>query len=84
MNLLKLEAHLKWGDDRTTHLKLHMSLIKSKVDYGCEAYSSACQTYLNSLQPIQNSALRISLGAFKSSPVLFTSCRKWTKAIRRI
>ena len=60
-----------------------MSLIKPKLDYECEACSPACQTYLNSLQPIQNSALKISLGAFKSSPVLSLHAKSGLKSLEK-
>jgi hypothetical protein len=44
-------------------------LIKPKLDYGCEAYSSACKSLLETLNPIQNSAIRIATGAIRSSPI---------------
>ena len=47
LNLLKLLSHKKWGADRASLLKLHLALIKRKLDYGYEAYSSACNTYLD-------------------------------------
>jgi hypothetical protein len=45
-------------------------LIKPKIDYGCECYSSASKTLLESISPIQNCAIRIATGAFRSSPIL--------------
>ena len=45
-------------------------LIKPKLDYGCEPYSSACTSLIDSLIPIQNSAIRTTTGAFRFSPVL--------------
>ena len=44
-------------------------MIRSKLDYGCIVYGSACPTYLKQLNSIQNQALRLCLGAFRSSPV---------------
>ena len=44
------------------------SLIRSKVDYGAIIYGSARKSYLRMLDPIQNQALRLCLGAFRTSP----------------
>ena len=50
-------------------LKLYRSLITSKLDYGCIVYGSASKTALVKLNPVHNQGLRLSLGAFRSSPV---------------
>ena len=41
---------------------------RSFVDYGSVVYGSARESYLRILDPIQNHALRLCLGAFKTSP----------------
>ena len=42
--------------------------LRSKLDYGCVVYGSARGSYLRMLDPIQNHALRLCLGAFRTSP----------------
>ena len=69
MNILKVVGHYDWGADQSTLLHLYRSLIRSKLDYGCMVYGSASRTYIKQLDTIQNQALRICLGAFKSSPI---------------
>ena len=70
LNLLKHLSHRTWGADRTSLLRLYIMLLKPKLDYGCEAYSSASRTLPESLNQIQNLlAIRIATGAFWSSPV---------------
>ena len=69
MNILKVLAHTDWGADQPTLLHLYRALIRSKLDYGCFVYGSANYTYIKELDIIQNKALRICLGAFRSSPV---------------
>jgi len=69
LNLLKVVAHRDWGADCTTLLKLYRSHIRSKLDYGCIVYGSARESYLKSLDRVQNAALRICLGAFRTSPI---------------
>ena len=55
--------------DRESLLCLYNMLIKPKMDYGIEVYSSASKTYINSIYAIQHAAIRIATGAFRSSPV---------------
>src|SRR5881396_3248915 len=43
--------------------------MRSKLDYGSIVYGSARKSYIAMLDPIQNQALRICLGAFRTSPV---------------
>ena len=50
-------------------LTIYRSLITSKLDYGCMIYNSACKTYLEQIDQIQNEALRVCLGAFRISPI---------------
>ena len=69
LNLLKVLSRTEWGADRTTLLKLYRSLVRSKLDYGCIVYGSASKTALAKLDPVHNQGLRLSLGAFRSSPV---------------
>ena len=47
---------------------LQLHLTRSKLDYGCIFYGSARQSYLWMLDPVQNHALRLCLGAYWTSP----------------
>ena len=69
LNILKVLSRTEWGADQTTLLKLYRSLVRSKLDYGCLVYGSASKTALAKLDPVHNQGLRLSLGAFRSSPV---------------
>ena len=68
LNLLKVLAHTDWGSDRKLLLQLYKSLIRSRLDYGSIVYGSARKSYLQMLDPVQNQALRLCLGAFRTSP----------------
>ncbi len=68
MNLLRVVAHTDWGADSTT-LHLYRSLVRSKLDYGCIVYGSARDSYLQSVDRVQNAALRVCLGAFRTTPI---------------
>ena len=69
MNILRVLAHSDWGADQSTLLHLYRALVRSKLDYGCIVYGSARESYLKKLDPIQNNALRLCLGAFRSTPI---------------
>ena len=68
LNILKVVGHYNWGADRRTLLSLYRSLVRSKLDYGSIVYGTARHSYRKLLDPIQNQALRICLGAFRTSP----------------
>ena len=69
LNILKVLSRTEWGADQTTLLKLYRFLVRSKLDCGCLVYGSASKTALAKLDPVHNQGLRLSLGAFRSSPV---------------
>ena len=60
---------MTWGADRKTLLRLPEALILSKLDHGSVVYGSALPSYLDRLDPVHNNGIRISTGAFKSTPV---------------
>jgi len=61
LNLLRVVAHKDWGADCATLLKLCRSHVRSKLDYGCVVYGSARKSVLESLDQMQNAALRTCL-----------------------
>ena len=69
LNIIKVLSHQEWGSDSKTLLKLYQSLVRSKVDYGSIVYRNADKKVLKSLEVIHNEGLRLSLGAFRSSPL---------------
>ncbi|GFT96973.1 RNA-directed DNA polymerase from mobile element jockey [Trichonephila clavipes] len=69
LNILKVLANTRWGADRTSLLRLYRALIRSKLDYESVVYSSACKSLLKILDPVHHQALRLCLGAFRTSPV---------------
>ncbi|GFW73636.1 putative rna-directed dna polymerase from mobile element jockey-like protein [Trichonephila clavipes] len=69
LNILKILANTRWEADRTSLLRLYRALISSKLDYGSVVYSSACKSILKILDPVHHQALRLCLGAFRTSPV---------------
>ena len=69
LNILKVVSGFDWGADKKSLLKLYDSLCRSKLDYGCQVYSSACKSKLKELDVIHNMGLRICTGAYRTSPI---------------
>jgi hypothetical protein len=68
INILKSIAHTSWGDHSKPLLQIYKALILSKIEYGSFLFHNAKQNNLQMIDAIHNAGLRISIGAFKSSP----------------
>jgi hypothetical protein len=66
-------------------LKLYRSRVRSNRDYGCVMCGSARESYLQPWDTIQNAALRVRLGAFRTSPIpsLHVEANELPVALRR-
>lgn len=69
LNLLRVVSGTTFGADKKTLLILYKALILSKLDYGAQAYNSASENILKTLNIIQNHALRIATRAYRSTPI---------------
>ena len=67
LNILRALTATNWGADRDSLLKINEALNRSRIAYGCPAFLTASKTQLNRLEVIQNQALRIALGAWRST-----------------
>ena len=54
-------SNTNWGGDRSVHLNLYRSLVRSKLDYGSIVYGSARKSYLKCLDTIHHQGLRLAL-----------------------
>ena len=86
LNILKVLSHTQWGADGEVLIQLYRSLVRSKLDYGTIVYGSARPSYLSLLDPIHHAGLRLSTGAFRTSPVqsLYAEANEPPLGIRRI
>ncbi|XP_076047430.1 uncharacterized protein LOC143028964 [Oratosquilla oratoria] len=69
LNILKTVSGRDWGADQPSLLRLYHALIRSRLDYACQIYSSASATSLRSLDTVHHQALRLCTGAYRTSPV---------------
>lgn len=70
LRILKVLAKTSWGADHKTMLMLYTSLVRSKIDYGSIVYSSAKSNHLQLLDTIHPTGIRLSTGAFRTSPII--------------
>ena len=70
LDFMKRLSTKSWGCNYNTMIIFYKSFIQSKLDYGSIIYGSAAPSQLKKLDIVQNTALRIATGAFKSSPIL--------------
>lgn len=76
-NILRCLSNNNWGASFTTLKTVYFALIRSIVDYGDVVYSTACNTWLNKLNVIQNNALRIISGAIRIIPYCKSGSSTW-------
>src|SRR5688572_12401941 len=70
LNLMRAVSGYQWGASKKSLLAIYKALIRSIIDYGDIAYSSACKSYLNKLNTIQTEALRLCCGTPKGTTAL--------------
>jgi ribonuclease HI len=85
LNILKVLSNTSWGADRSSLLKIYHAVIRSKLDYGCVVYGSTRKTYLQKLNTVHHTALRLCSGAFRTSPIesLYVDCCEAPLDLRR-
>ena len=69
LNLLKIIKNPKYNPSRNVLLQIYRSLVRSKLEYGCPAFKKASKKTLSIINTVQNSALRMCIGALPSSPI---------------
>lgn len=69
LNMIKKLAYTSWGAQSHILSKIHKAFILSKLDYGAPLFSTANPSHLKVLEPIHNTGIRLSIGAFRSSPI---------------
>ena len=65
MTLLKFMTRMDCGNDRAIIIKVHHSIIWSKIDCGCLFHDPASDALLRLLDPIHNSTIHLYSGAFR-------------------
>lgn len=69
LNVLKVLAGSNWGVHPKHLRRLYISLIRSRLDFGCFLYDNSAKCHTLKLDKVQNQALRIIGGFIKSTPL---------------
>ena len=69
LNTVKTVAGKKSGRDWKNFKILYNEIFRSKIDYGCQLYSTALTGKLKKLGSIQREGIRIYTRAYRTSPV---------------
>lgn len=69
LNILKVLAGSGWGVHPKHLRSLYISLIRSRLDFGCFLYDHSANVHVIKLDRMQNKALRIIGGFIKSTPI---------------
>ena len=68
---MKVMASTKWGATTKIMRLFYIGYKRAKLDYGSILYSSATATLLKKMETLQNSCMRMILGARMSTPILY-------------
>lgn len=69
LNIIKMLWHISWGSKTHVLTIIYKSLIVSKLDYGSFLWTIVNKSITKKLDIIHNSGLRMSIGAYRSSPI---------------
>ena len=71
INIMRAISGTTWGANRELLLNFYRTYLKRKISYAAPATATAYQSRKEILEKIQNVALRVALGARKTSPITF-------------
>lgn len=69
LNIIKILPHISWGSKSHVLVTIYKSLILFKLGYGLFICPTANKSITKKLDTIHNSRLRMSIGAYRSSPI---------------
>lgn len=69
LNIIKCLSNNKFNCNTISLLTAVHALIKSKIDYGLVLYGKAAKSLMNKINTIFNSAIRMALGAFRTTSI---------------
>ncbi|KAE9528780.1 hypothetical protein AGLY_012355 [Aphis glycines] len=74
LNVIKTLANHTWGADKKSLLNIYKTLILSQINYGSPIYNTAKPRHLKTLDLIHHEGIRLSIGAFRTSPTESILC----------
>ena len=68
LNLVKRLAITTWGADKTTLRQIYLGYVRSAMDYAQPIQAIASKSTADSLDKVQNQALRLVCGGMRTTP----------------
>ena len=69
LGMMRKLAGTEWGANEKILKQVYQGTVRPTLEYGSGAYMSASKSHLNSLEKVQNQALRVITGAMRSTPI---------------
>lgn len=69
LNIMRKLAGTQWGANETILKSVYQGTVRPHLEYGSSSWMTAAKTHHNSLDKVQNQALRIITGSMKSTPI---------------
>ena len=66
---MKKLAGTQWGANENILKTMYQGSVRPHLEYGSNSWMTAAQSHQQSLQRVQNQALRIITGAMRSTPI---------------
>ena len=85
LNVMRSLTRVWWGSDPKIMLNIYKGLVRSHLDFGCQAIYKTSKANWRKLDRFQFQALRMVLGCMRSTPtnVLLSETGEWPIEIRR-
>ena len=69
LNVMRKLAGTNWGANEKILKQVYQSTVRPHLEYGASAWMTAAQAHQNTLEKVQNQALRIITGSMRSTPI---------------
>ena len=69
LNIMRKLAGTKWGANEKVLKSVYEGNVRTNLEYGSSAWMTAAKSHHQTLDKVQNQALRIITGAMKSTPI---------------
>ena len=70
LDVMKNFSSSQWGASTAILKNFYITYIRAKLDYGSTLYGSGSKSNLKKIEIFQNAALRLLLGARRTSPII--------------
>ena len=69
LTILRKLAGTSWGANEKVLKQVYQGVVRPHLEYGSTAWSTAAKTHLQTLDRVQNQALRLITGSMRSTPI---------------